>query len=56
LSEKWISNIFFLQGSEVAAEKAVQLDVFKKAQLLKINPDKPQENIRLVTLQVNPLQ
>ena len=38
----------------MAGDKAATLDVFKKAQTVKINPDKPQEQCRFLTLEVRP--
>ena len=40
------------QDAAVAAEKAAGLEQFKSARAVKINPDKPQENARFLTLEV----
>ncbi|KAK7442093.1 hypothetical protein BaRGS_00040535 [Batillaria attramentaria] len=37
----------------VAADKAAELDVFKSARTVKINPDKPQEHARFLTLEAD---
>ncbi|XP_076438003.1 uncharacterized protein LOC143277145 [Babylonia areolata] len=37
----------------VAAEKVAELEQFKSARTIKINPDKPQENARFLTLEAN---
>lgn len=42
-----------VKGAATAAEKLVTLEEFKKAQTVKINPDKPQENARFLTLEAN---
>lgn len=42
-----------LQGSAAAAEKFTTLDEFKSAKTVKVNPDKPQENVRFHTLEVS---
>lgn len=42
-----------VKGAATAAEKMITLDEFKKAQTVKINPDKPQENARFLTLEAN---
>ena len=42
----------FQQGAATAAEKMVTLEEFKRAGTVKINPDKPQENARFLTLEV----
>eukprot|EP00105_Crassostrea_gigas_P011153 XP_011426704.1 PREDICTED: methenyltetrahydrofolate synthase domain-containing protein [Crassostrea gigas] len=38
-------------GAATASEKLTELDVFKRAQTVKINPDKPQENARFLTME-----
>ena len=40
------------QDANRAGEKAATLDIFKKAQTIMINPDKPQEQCRFLTLEV----
>ncbi|CAG2216859.1 uncharacterized protein LOC143053441 [Mytilus galloprovincialis] len=42
-----------VKGAATAAEKMTSLDEFKKAQTVKINPDKPQENARFLTLEAD---
>ena len=42
----------FFQDAAVAADKAAELGEFKSAQTIKINPDKPQEHARFLTLEV----
>lgn len=42
----------FFQDAAVAADKAAELEEFKSAQTIKINPDKPQEHARFLTLEV----
>lgn len=39
------------KGCEEAAVKVSQLDVFKHAQNIKVNPDKPQEPVRFAVLE-----
>lgn len=39
------------EGAAAAGEKAATLDEFKNAKVIKINPDKPQENSRFLTLE-----
>lgn len=41
------------KGSEEAAAKVAQLDVYKAAQNVKVNPDKPQEPVRFGVLEGN---
>lgn len=38
--------------SRIAAEKLASLDVFKKAEVVKVNFDKSQERVRFLTLEV----
>lgn len=38
------------KGANEAANKLVELDVFKKAKTLKVNPDAPQRTVRYLTL------
>ncbi|KAK6622540.1 hypothetical protein RUM44_002352 [Polyplax serrata] len=38
-------------GAPKAAEKLAELDVFKNANFIKVNSDKPQENVRILTLE-----
>lgn len=40
-------------GAATAAEKLTELDAFKRAQTVKINPDKPQENARFLTMEAD---
>lgn len=42
-----------VKGAATAAEKMVTLEEFKRAGTVKINPDKPQENARFLTLEAN---
>lgn len=44
--------LFTIQGAAPAAEKMATLDQFKSANTIKINPDKPQENCRFLTIEV----
>ena len=44
--------LHYFQGASEAADKAAQLEEFKKARTVKINPDKPQEHARFLTLEV----
>merc|ERR1712154_80605 len=37
----------------IAADKSAELEAFKKARTVKINPDKPQEHARFLTLEAN---
>ena len=39
------------KGANAAGEKVVVLDAFKKAETVKVNPDKPQEFVRYKTLE-----
>jgi hypothetical protein len=41
------------QGAATAAELIPTMQEFKKAQVIKINPDKPQEQARFLTLDVS---
>jgi len=41
------------KGAAEAAQRLVELDEFKKAKTLKINPDKPQEPVRFLALEAN---
>lgn len=38
------------KGAPEAAAKLAELDIFKHANTVKVNPDKPQEPVRLVSL------
>uniref|UniRef100_A0A194AJT7 Methenyltetrahydrofolate synthase domain-containing protein n=1 Tax=Pinctada fucata TaxID=50426 RepID=A0A194AJT7_PINFU len=40
-------------GAATAAEKMTTMDEFKQAKTVKINPDKPQENARFLTMEAN---
>lgn len=46
-------GILCFQDAALAADKVAQLDVFKSARTVKINPDKPQEHARFLTLEVS---
>ena len=48
---KYDSQCF--QGAATAAEMIPTMDEFKKAQTIKINPDKPQEQARYLTIDVS---
>jgi len=39
------------KGADIACMKLAQLDVFKKAEVVKVNPDSPQRKIREICLQ-----
>jgi len=39
-------------GSEIAAEKLINLEVFKKSKVIKVNPDSPQRRIREIILEL----
>ena len=39
------------KGANAAGEKVVAMDIFKKAKTIKVNPDKPQEWVRYMTLE-----
>lgn len=41
------------KGAPEAAAKLAELDVFKNATTVKVNPDKPQEAVRLVDVTLN---
>ncbi|XP_012234403.1 methenyltetrahydrofolate synthase domain-containing protein [Linepithema humile] len=41
------------KGAAEAAQRLAELDEFKKAKIIKINPDKPQEPVRLLALEAN---
>ncbi|EZA57776.1 Methenyltetrahydrofolate synthase domain-containing protein [Ooceraea biroi] len=41
------------KGAAEAAQRLVELDEFKKARAIKINPDKPQEPVRFLALEAN---
>lgn len=41
------------QGASQACDNLPDLDAFKKAQTVKVNPDKPQEQARFLVLEVN---
>lgn len=40
-------------GAPEAAAKLAELDVFNNACYIKVNIDKPQENVRILTLEVS---
>jgi len=50
-------NIYYripnFKGAAEAAQRLVELDEFKKAKAIKINPDKPQEPVRFLALEAN---
>lgn len=41
------------KGAAEAAQRLIELDEFKKARVIKINPDKPQEPVRFSALETN---
>ncbi|XP_020293166.1 methenyltetrahydrofolate synthase domain-containing protein [Pseudomyrmex gracilis] len=41
------------KGAAEAAQRLAELDEFKKARIIKINPDKPQEPVRFLALEAN---
>ncbi|XP_011161574.1 methenyltetrahydrofolate synthase domain-containing protein [Solenopsis invicta] len=41
------------KGAAEAAQRLIELDEFKKARVIKINPDKPQEPVRFLALEAN---
>lgn len=41
------------KGTAEAAQRLAELDVFKKAKTVKVNPDKPQEAVRFLCLEAN---
>lgn len=41
------------KGAAEAAQRLAQLDEFKEARVIKINPDKPQEPVRFLALEAN---
>lgn len=41
------------KGANEAAAKVAELEEFKKAHVVKVNPDKPQENVRFLVLEAN---
>ncbi|EFN83333.1 Methenyltetrahydrofolate synthetase domain-containing protein [Harpegnathos saltator] len=41
------------KGAAEAAQRLTELDEFKRAQTIKINPDKPQERVRFLALEAN---
>lgn len=41
------------KGAAETAQRLVELDEFKKARVIKINPDKPQEPVRFLALEAN---
>ncbi|XP_071571814.1 methenyltetrahydrofolate synthase domain-containing protein [Temnothorax nylanderi] len=41
------------KGAAEAAQRLIDLDEFKKARVIKINPDKPQEPVRFLALEAN---
>ncbi|XP_011862080.1 PREDICTED: methenyltetrahydrofolate synthase domain-containing protein-like [Vollenhovia emeryi] len=41
------------KGAAEVAQWLIELDVFKKARVIKINPDKPQEPVRFSALEAN---
>jgi len=45
--------LLLFQGAATAAELIPTMQEFKKAQVVKINPDKPQEQARFLTLDVS---
>ncbi|XP_043267797.1 methenyltetrahydrofolate synthase domain-containing protein [Venturia canescens] len=47
------SRIPNFEGAEEAAQRILQLDEFKRAKVIKINLDKPQEHVRLLALEAN---
>lgn len=40
------------EGASAANDKLLQLEAFKKANTVKVNPDKPQEQARFLVLEV----
>mgnify|MGYP000728279349 CR=1 FL=1 len=42
----------FLQGADEAGAKLAELDCFKNAKSIKVNLDKPQGEVRYLTLEV----
>jgi len=44
-----------LQGADEAGDRIMTLDVFKNAQKVKVDPDKPLQQARYVTLKVTTL-
>lgn len=47
------SRIPNFKGAAEAAQRLVELEEFKRAKTIKINPDKPQEPVRLLALEAN---
>ena len=43
-----------IQGADEAGERIATLDVFKNAEKVKVDPDKPLQHARYVTLKVSP--
>ena len=41
------------QGSAESGQKVTELPEFSSAQTIKVNPDKPQEEVRFLVLQVS---
>lgn len=41
------------KGAAEAAQRLADLEVFKEAKIIKINPDKPQEPVRFLALEAN---
>lgn len=43
------------QGAVQACDKLTDLQEFKSSQTVKVNPDRPQQQARFVTLEVSPI-
>ncbi|CAL1673424.1 unnamed protein product [Lasius platythorax] len=53
LPKEITKSSFRRKGAAEAAQRLVELDEFKKAKTIKINPDKPQEPVRFLALEAN---
>jgi len=51
---QWLFGGFvFVQGAEAAGDQMPTLDVFKSAKNIKVDPDKPLQQVRFRTLEVS---
>ena len=46
-------SLCFVQGAAAANERLRTIEAFQRARTVKVNPDKPQEHARFLTLEVS---
>lgn len=46
-------TLLFVQGAAESGQKIANLPAFTSSLIIKVNPDKPQEEVRFLALQVN---